>query len=388
LLEILILTSFFSWFFWELYLVRSGKDTFSNLLDRLKSPLDLPLIIFLIVATLALFATPDIRGGLGFWRAYFVEGSLVYVVVTDISVRQQSFIWALQGILISGALVSIFSILNFISLAVHLGLAGLIDTRVPSVYAFANAVPLYLGPIIGLAIGLAFYKSNEQKKKELFYLSIVSLILMIIAVLLSQSKGGIVGIFSVLVVWVGYLTYKSLSNRFKVYFKRATVLLVIFYFLASLLVFLNINGLVPEKRFPSNSLLNRYCIWQGARNIISDHPLTGTGLGGFSVYYEKYQKTEAKTCPKSNYFYPHNILLTFWSELGALGLLAFLWLSFNYIKINSEGKNKLLSVGFLAALVYIFIHGLVDVPFFKNDLSVQFWLLASFVTLNSKVKEV
>jgi O-antigen ligase len=96
--------------------------------------------------------------------------------------------------------------------------------------------------------------------------------------------------------------------------------------------------------------------------------------------------------PVEIYLYPHNIFLNFWTELGIFGMLVFTWLigifllkSFN---VYRSTKN-ILSLGLFSAMIAMIIHGLVDVPYFKNDLSALFFvilaLLAS-ILLDNKVK--
>ena len=87
--------------------------------------------------------------------------------------------------------------------------------------------------------------------------------------------------------------------------------------------------------------------------------------------------------PVEIYLYPHNIFLNFWSELGLFGLLLFVWLIAKYLFISAkltitlghrQDHKKYLALGLMTAMVAILIHGLVDVPYFKNDLAVMFWL--------------
>lgn len=381
LLEVLILTTFLAWIVWIAYSIRKNKDSFYALSQRLKGPFLLPLGLFVISAAVSLVTTPDLRGGLGIWKAYFVEGFLVYLVVVDLSLRKKDYFWVIKALILSGLLVSILSLFSFLHFVADIGLDKAINIRISGIYEFANAIPLYLGPIAAISVGVIISQFKDLKRKPLFYLSIISLLLILVAIFLSQSKGGTVGVFSILVIWLGYLFYKSLSKKYKKYFKYLLAVLVVFYFLLNILVYLNIDKLAPTGKYPGNSFVNRYCIWQGTRNLLSDKLATGAGLNGFQIDYDGY-----KTCLGYNYYYPHNIILTFWAEMGLMGLVAFGWVVYTFLKLNSEGRNEVLSVGLLAALVYIFIHGLVDVPFFKNDLSAQFWLLTALVTVNNKLK--
>ena len=148
-----------------------------------------------------------------------------------------------------------------------------------------------------------------------------------------------------------------------------------------MLVYTNINNLAKGEKTLGNSLSNRYCIWQGTRDLLNDKFITGSGLNGYQLDYKEY-----KTCLNFEYQYPHNLLLTFWTELGLVGMLTFLWVSYVFIRMSVRGKDKILSLGLVSALVYTFIHGLVDVPYFKNDLSVIFWILLVLVVINYKTR--
>jgi O-antigen ligase len=75
--------------------------------------------------------------------------------------------------------------------------------------------------------------------------------------------------------------------------------------------------------------------------------------------------------------------LTAWSELGLLGLIAFAVIFFGLLWYGvralprAEGFHRALLWGAVGALVLHTIHGLFDSPYWKNDLSVEFWLLAA-----------
>ncbi len=73
--------------------------------------------------------------------------------------------------------------------------------------------------------------------------------------------------------------------------------------------------------------------------------------------------------------------MNFWSTTGLLGLAAFGWLLYAAFRVSWRGWRtgawpwRAMHFGVLLALVGIVIHGLVDVPYFKNDLSLEFWAL-------------
>ena len=383
LAEILIILTFFSWVSWISYSIKKKKESVPGLFQRLKNPLILPIGLFLFSATISLFYTPDFAGGLGVWKAYFIEGFLLYLVILDLSVREKSYLWVVKALMVSGVLVAFVSFKEALSITLKSDFHEALNTRISSLYEFPNAVSLYLGPVISLSIAALVSQYISSKNFRFFCLSIVSLISMMTAILLSHSKGGVVGVYAIFSVWLGW---------FRIYARYLVVALVFAYFLISIFVFLNVDNLIPKNKFPSGSILNRYCIWQGTKNLLAEKPLTGSGLNGFNIDYRHFRETTSTHCLKESYYYPHNLLLTFWSEIGFFGVVAFIWISYLYLRLASQLNDKAFSLGLIGALVYIYIHGLVDVPFFKNDLSILFWILLAVVSvgykLNQKMKKM
>lgn len=87
--------------------------------------------------------------------------------------------------------------------------------------------------------------------------------------------------------------------------------------------------------------------------------------------------------PVEIYMYPHNVLLNFWTELGVIGTALMLWIIGKFIYVSVKWKVKsekrFLALGLLGSMIVIVVHGLVDVPYFKNDLSVMFWILVALL---------
>ena len=141
----------------------------------------------------------------------------------------------------------------------------------------------------------------------------------------------------------------------------------------------------PRPVPPVTSLEIRSHQWQETGNLLQDHWLAGTGLNGYQKMMADYHHLPWLEI----YLYPHNIFLNFWAELGLLGLVAFIIL-FSYL---IDGLRKLIKTKHelawpitLAWLTW-FIHGLVDVPYFKNDLSVLFFILLALTLLALKKRQ-
>ena len=155
------------------------------------------------------------------------------------------------------------------------------------------------------------------------------------------------------------------------------------------------DTLAASKKWSSSV---RVIIWQESFEIIKDHPILGTGLRSFKTAILPYHEaTWMETFP-----HPHNIFMMLWIETGITGLLAFIWLigtwantvprpasqSSHVNGANDEGRvtRDVQRYIWLIPLIVIMAHGMVDMPYFKNDLAVQFFLLAAIATRNSKLK--
>ena len=132
--------------------------------------------------------------------------------------------------------------------------------------------------------------------------------------------------------------------------------------------------------------------WSETVDMLQDHWFLGAGLSGYPTVFEPYhQATHIEI-----FQYPHNILLNIWVELGLLGVIAFGLLAYQVLlslrgshateAISGQGllrrltpRNDMLPIPFLALLTTT-IHGLVDVPYFKNDLAMLFWVLIAFAS--------
>ena len=147
-----------------------------------------------------------------------------------------------------------------------------------------------------------------------------------------------------------------------------------------------LRGFVMAKLFAKDySLFVRSLIWKETWKMLKDNWFWGAGLDGYSLKILPYHLKTFEVFP-----YPHNILFNFWSELGILGVLSFVVLFAKYVWTNgvnffkSQG-SKILSFTFVAILAQMIIHGLVDVPYFKNDLSMLFWIIMAMAVINGGI---
>jgi putative inorganic carbon (HCO3(-)) transporter len=128
---------------------------------------------------------------------------------------------------------------------------------------------------------------------------------------------------------------------------------------------------------PNNTFVSRVNLWEATLRMLRDHPIFGGGLFGFARSIQPYRGGVYE----ENLIYPHNIALNMWTETGLLGLAAFFWLLVQTFRVSWTGWTsgppawRAIQLGIVLAMVAIIVHGLVDVPYFKNDLALEFWTL-------------
>ncbi len=99
--------------------------------------------------------------------------------------------------------------------------------------------------------------------------------------------------------------------------------------------------------------------------------LFGKGVNGFSDNWDKYN-----TDPNLNHYnFPHNIFLNIWIDLGLFGLLGMLVIIAAAIWEGIKNRGNALALGLLIFMIAVVVHGLIDIPYLKNDLALMFWLV-------------
>ena len=120
------------------------------------------------------------------------------------------------------------------------------------------------------------------------------------------------------------------------------------------------------------------------KNLLKDNFLLGIGPGMFQDYYQLYKLESPSDGIDWSVPYPHNTFLAFFIQNGLIGGIGFLLLLFWYVKSVFEifkSEQKKYAVLFGAFLVYFLVHGMADTLYWKNDLSLMFFVFISALFL-------
>lgn len=326
------------------------------LTKRLKLNIKFLLIglIFLLGGLLSALIDPNLLDGLGLWKAYFFDGFLFAWCVY--SLEKHDIEKALiPSLIFSGGICALVSLL-----AGNYKDGRLLDLALLS----PNYLGMFLTPILLLAITKIIYN------KKINTLLIGAALAMLVAIFLSGSRGALlaitVGSILIFINWTKSIRLKYVSLGF--------ILIVL---LGSLWYFRPDFTRHDRKQTSSNI---RYEIWKTSLIIIKQRPVTGVGLSNYQNYFSKMTSGQVNypefVSPQA--LTAHNIFLNLFAVGGIILLLSFLvFLSQLGLRLNPA----------TIAVWSIIIYGLVDTPFFRNDLALLFWILVA-LTQNVTRKKI
>ncbi len=335
----------------------------------------LPIIAWILTTLLAVCISPSLRTSFGLWRAYILEPAVLFFILQAVChealAKQQLIKRISQNLFGVTMLLTLWAIIQFLTgqgIPSPWNVSIAAGRRATGPFPYPNALALFVVPVGAYAlIQLTNYFTKAQqaiKERSFLIVSALAYLGAWISVLLARSDGGAIALAAV--TWLALMTKKALRPWLVI----LTILgLSSIYFVPSLRL-----PIQRELTFQNWSGKVRMYMWRDTIAMLKDHWFFGAGLGGYPTVFKAYQRTRGIEI----FQYPHNILLNFWSETGLLGVLSFCWLLITWI--YTLVKQQGFKLACLFPLLAILIQGLVDVPFFKNDLAILFWLLIWLTT--------
>jgi O-antigen ligase len=240
------------------------------------------------------------------------------------------------------------------------------DGRLHAFFLSPNHLAMFLSPLLFVA-GTYYY----VEERILIRAAIVTTIFLgTLTIFLTQSLSTMIALCGAAFFCLVFTLKKRCTL---VIFSLTMIALVIVF---SVVKFNNSNTL-----FERNSLSSRMMIWETSVHLIQNSPLVGYQLDEFQELYldaqplfEQYLEWAVPT--------PHNLSLNFLVSGGFVAFLIFNILS-AYILfhgLNYFYQSKKQHVIFLcAAFLVILFGGIIDTTYWKNDLSIIFWIIAALI---------
>jgi len=346
-----------------------AKPKKDDLIQFSKSIFFWPGALLVLASGVSVFWATDIAAALGIWKAYFVEPFLLYILLGDVLKKRKD--WK-----------KVFLALGFATIA--LTLLAIVQRvtgwwsptwvwlqpetrRVTGLFTSPNALGLFVAPVV--AIFLAPIITNINNKRRVatrvgarHSVPLVPAIAGVISILLAVSRGAMIGLLAAI-----------LFILFSCWSKKKTVVITFIGMLVLLAIPLTRTSVISLGTFQEASGQSRLFLYSGTWELLKEDPIKGVGLASFADRFEDV-RPDGYT---EELIYPHNLFLNFWTETGLLGLIAVFAIIVLVILSARGSFSDPIKVGLIAALITVMIHGLVDVPYFKNDLAMLTWILLS-----------
>jgi len=329
---------------------------------------EIPIALFIVAGVIGTLVASNHTDAFAIFRQDILEPIAIFYIATAVldgsaTIKLLLAAWGAGSILFAG-----FEVLAF-------GSALAAGTLKPGDATAAfnmnpNTAALYLEPLIGLSAGLALFMEGRQRRA-----AIVVFCSLLIAELCTLSRGGLLALL--MLAMVTFFTLAAPLGRIAI--ATATG------FSALAATQLPVIGpRLSHVMTPAGTPLRRLDIWIATLRMLRDHPVLGSGLGSYKTVMAPYRAPDPLLDPQP---YPHNIFLSGWTELGLLGMFAFGWIVIALAVrpwiafARASGFPRALLWGSGAAFAMIITHGLVDNPYWKNNMSVEFWLIAALQVL-------
>ena len=388
--NILVIICLMFWFF---------KMTFQEEFKITRTPLNLPVLAFMVICPLSLLWSNSPMLSL-LELPLFLAGPILYFIIANNIKSKHQINHLLTSLLVISSLLGIYGIFQYNGIDFAFWKGNIARQQVFGLFGNVNYFAEYLIVPLPLAISLFFATRNRAHK----ILLLAGILAMGGSLILTFTRGSYLAIgISSLFMFFLYLTSrgKGFVKEHKKIFIFILALIILVTFLFALPNPLNKPGTAISKiksrisisQFTKgSSLKRRIAIWGFTTLIIKDYPILGSGLGTFKYNSLSYQ-AQFFDQGENRRLYPygiadkvHNEYLQLWAELGIIGLGIFLWLIityFNYgIKLLKRLKDEYkqgIAIGLMGGVVAVLIDAIFGFPLHLPATLVLFWLFIGLI---------
>ncbi|MEW6409540.1 MAG: O-antigen ligase family protein [Nitrospirota bacterium] len=374
------------------------KMVLTKSLELKKTPLDIPIILFLLFSVISLFTAVDFEYSLREFRGEALKYFLLFYLIVNIDFDEERIKKIIAVFFGANVIMVIYGIVEFYY---HGGI--LINPPNPiymakSLHSGGGTYSTYLITIFPFLFFAYYY----MEKGILKLLLLILLLFNIFSIYITHNRGALIAVLVeiaiILVMTILFFKKKKLG------------------YLILIMSIIVVVSLITDKSFFRGEITNMFAksedkvhtpltarldVWKFTIKKITEDPLKGTGFGRMS-FYKKYPQFRKKY---GHMWHTHNTFLDIAIQLGVLGLIAFLWLIFRVLKINwrlardslgfrpeaqSEGKDRpalnqvqgslssrfktYFGLSTFVMVIGFFMRNMFD-DFYVDDSAMLFWFL-------------
>lgn len=364
------------------YLLIKEKQAFVEHTQQFFSnPLGISLCVYAIVGLCSLGGALSLSEGI--WEWFKLFGWLHFILVSSFLLKQKgSLLLFMKSSLVALFIIELIGLKEFAAILNQLEedkILYLVNSTFEHKNLFAT------GLVMSLPFGFIVFRRSTERIWKGFAALVFGLA--VVLILITQSRaawlamGG--GLFF---VFCSLLLTKSkrkllLQTRYLLLGGLTLCLSVgIAWFLSSKNDVANapverIQALFTyenTKNEHTETIKERLLLWNNTLEMIKEQPVLGVGLGNWKIHFPKYQITGLRSEQGEVFFQrPHNDYLWIASEMGMLGLLAYLLVLLSTLfyairtlkeRSKEENSNYAVVLAMTSGLVAFMLFSLVDFP--------------------------
>ena len=359
----------------------------------IKKPLKLtnlnkPLLVFIIVCALSTIVSVDFGLSSKALLTKVIKNAIIIFLVVETINDKRRLRNILTVVIVSTSLIVIDAGIQYFSGRDFLRGFTPLGPRLQASFNNPNGFGGWLIVIMPILLGIIFSKQFMRGITKKIAICVI-FVLLLFCLGMSYSRSSWIGFIISFGLIICY-SFSLLNIRFK-------ILLVVIILAFLTVVFFTMPQIMKERtpnflpkaikdRITSissieNSSLFRINLWRESLEIIEDFPVFGVGLNTYSNIGPIYAKAGGG-------YYPHNSYLQMAAEIGAVGLICFLWFILELFRLGlhtlKQTKDSLL-LGLLGAIAAFLGQSFFDVNLYALQLATLFWFVLGLTIARIKI---
>lgn len=337
-----------------------------------------PVFAYVVFAALASLSSITVFGSLRD-LGLLLGGAGVLFAIINLRDRR-AWVGLLGSVVAVAALVSLYGLYQYVRGTAVASRAWFdintnpeLTSRVFSTFGNPNTLAMYLEFSLPLTVGLLW--SERSRLKQLLYMA--AALVMLAALVLTMSRGGWLALV------FGGLVFLALTDS-RVLWALPLAGAVAYAFLPP--VFRTRLATIGSLKDASNAY--RVNIWLAAIYMIGEFWPTGVGFG-YRAFMPIYNYFRLRGQPA---FHAHNFYLEQFAELGIIGFILFLWLicrigaaGVRGLALGRDPRLRAVSIGGLAGLAGILLHGMFENIFYLPTIIAAFWVAMGIMAAGTEL---
>ena len=352
----------------------------------LKSPLNLPILSFILWSLASIIYAHNRYEGFVAWGPW-AASALMFFLVSNDKYEKRRLIHLLVALVISGSLCSLLGIAQYL-----LGFSWVPQIGIPAA-TFANRNMAAHFIVLTFPLALVFVLNTKRHIQTL--MAGVAACVMIVFLLYTKTRAAWIAVGVEIFLFFALLLRERVRGSNALGWSRKKSLAVGLT-IAALFIMVNVGpkgftwrigdlvrhiATVTDYEAKSSSAQDsalrsialRRAVWLNTIEMIKDHPWLGFGLGNHKVFYPIYHR-KAEIDPmfgvKLQLRKVHNDFLQIFAELGVVGIVLIGWMGFAWTKVTMrlmssqyDSDVRLLVIGVTLAVVGLCVNALFSFPF-------------------------